>query len=129
MSKIVILAEKPSVARDIANVVGANHRMNGYLEGNNYQVTWAIGHLVSLAMPNAYGYEKWGLDYLPLIPDEFLGWIHMLHRILSLISMAFAAYSIHQLFRDDQVSRLITRFSIVGLVLIVLQIFGGYFYR
>ena len=61
----------------------------------------------------------------PFIPNEFLGWIHMLHRILSLISMVFAAYSIHQLFMGDRVNRIITRFSIVGLVLIVLQVFWG----
>lgn len=66
-----IIAEKPSVARDIANVVGATQRKDGYLEGNNYRVTWAIGHLVGLAMPVAYGYEKWALESLPIIPEQF----------------------------------------------------------
>lgn len=66
-----IIAEKPSVARDIANVVGATQRKDGYLEGNNFRVTWAIGHLVGLSMPKAYGYEKWELNNLPIIPNPF----------------------------------------------------------
>lgn len=61
----------------------------------------------------------------PFIPDEFLGWVHMLHRILSLISVVFTAYSIHQLFRGKRISKLIIRFSIAGLALIVLQVFWG----
>ncbi|TXN37731.1 DNA topoisomerase III [Flagellimonas hymeniacidonis] len=67
----VILAEKPSVARTIASVVGASTRKDGYFEGNDYQVTWAIGHLVGLSMPKAYGYEKWSLNHLPIIPQPF----------------------------------------------------------
>ena len=51
-----IIAEKPSVARDIARIVGANSRQDGYLEGNGYLVTWAMGHLIALAMPEAYGF-------------------------------------------------------------------------
>ena len=66
-----ILAEKPSVARTIAAVVGAYQRKDGYLEGNGYQVTWALGHLVGLSMPEAYGFKNWSLDHLPLIPQSF----------------------------------------------------------
>lgn len=66
-----ILAEKPSVARTIASVVGANQRKDGYLSGNGFNVTWAIGHLVGLSMPKAYGFEKWSLDHLPIIPESF----------------------------------------------------------
>jgi DNA topoisomerase-3 len=66
-----ILAEKPSVARTIASVVGASHRKDGYMEGNGYQVTWAIGHLVGLSMPEAYGFDKWSLDHLPIVPEPF----------------------------------------------------------
>ena len=66
-----VIAEKPSVARSIASVVGATNRKDGYLEGNGYQVTWAIGHLVELAMPEAYGFEKWSLDHLPIMPNPF----------------------------------------------------------
>ena len=51
-----IIAEKPSVARDIARIVGANNKQDGYLEGNGYLVTWAMGHLIALAMPDAYGF-------------------------------------------------------------------------
>lgn len=75
------MAEKPSVAEDIAAVIGATKRRIGYLEGNGYRVTWALGHLVGLAEPQEYGYvsksEMWGegkeLAYtqLPIIPDEF----------------------------------------------------------
>ncbi|WP_421805744.1 DNA topoisomerase III [Flagellimonas sp.] len=66
-----ILAEKPSVAKVIASLVGASNRKDGFFEGNGYQVTWAIGHLVGLSMPDAYGYENWSLDHLPIIPEPF----------------------------------------------------------
>jgi DNA topoisomerase III len=68
----VVLAEKPSVARDIAAVIGAKSRKDGYIEGNGYQVTWAIGHLVQLAYFEAYGdeWKKWDINNLPLIPDN-----------------------------------------------------------
>ena len=55
MGMTCIIAEKPSVARELAAIVGADSRENGYMEGNNYIVTWAIGHLVTLAMPQQYG--------------------------------------------------------------------------
>ena len=51
-----IIAEKPSVARDIARIVGANRREDGFLEGADYLVTWAFGHLITLSMPEQYGY-------------------------------------------------------------------------
>ena len=54
---ICIIAEKPSVARDIARIVEANNRQDGFLEGNGYVVTWAVGHLIALAMPEAYGFS------------------------------------------------------------------------
>lgn len=70
MGKIVVLAEKPSVAREIARVMGATGKRDGYLEGPKYIVTWALGHLVTLAEPEAYGkqYEKWDLETLPMLP-------------------------------------------------------------
>lgn len=52
---IALIAEKPSVAKDIARIVGATQKCDGYLSGNGYLVTWAFGHLVQLAMPEAYG--------------------------------------------------------------------------
>ena len=66
-----IIAEKPSVAKDIANVLGVRERHDGYLAGNGYLVTWAFGHLVQLAMPDAYGYTGFRRENLPIIPQEF----------------------------------------------------------
>ncbi|REC40576.1 type IA DNA topoisomerase [Chryseobacterium sp. 5_R23647] len=69
---ITIIAEKPSVARDIARVVGAKETKEGFLTGNNYNVTYAFGHLVGLAEPTEYGYsEKWLKAELPLLPEVF----------------------------------------------------------
>ena len=67
---IAILAEKPSVAQDIARVLGANARDKGYLQGNGYVITWAIGHLVSLAQPHEIRPEwrQWRFDQLPILP-------------------------------------------------------------
>lgn len=69
----LVIAEKPSVARDIASVLGANQKRNGYLEGNGYQVTWCIGHLVQLADPEAYdeNYKRWSMHTLPIMPERF----------------------------------------------------------
>lgn len=69
----LIIAEKPSVARDIAKVLGANKKQDGFLEGNGYQVSWCVGHLVQLAPPESYGeiYKKWRLDTLPIMPEVF----------------------------------------------------------
>jgi DNA topoisomerase-3 len=70
---IAVLAEKPSVARDIARVVGANARGDGYLHGNGYVVTWAIGHLAALAQPHEINPEwrHWRRDLLPMLPKEW----------------------------------------------------------
>ncbi|MFM2376781.1 MAG: topoisomerase [Bacteroidota bacterium] len=67
----VVLAEKPSVAKDLAAVLGATGKGAGYFEGNGYQVTWAIGHLVELADTKDYGYGSWQLSNLPIIPQTF----------------------------------------------------------
>ena len=67
----VIIAEKPSVARDIAAIVGADNRKDGYLEGNGYCVTWAFGHLIGLAMPQDYGITGFQAENLPILPAEF----------------------------------------------------------
>ena len=66
-----IIAEKPSVAREIARIVGATKREEGYFEGSGYAVTWAFGHLVQLAMPDGYGIRGFVRDNLPVIPDSF----------------------------------------------------------
>lgn len=66
-----ILAEKPSVAREIAAVVGASQKKTGFLEGNGYKVTWAYGHLIELAAPSAYGYKSFNRDNLPILPSSF----------------------------------------------------------
>ncbi len=67
----VIIAEKPSVAREIAAIVGAKNRREGYIEGNGYIVTWAFGHLVQLAMPQQYGIEGFKAENLPILPPRF----------------------------------------------------------
>lgn len=66
----VIIAEKPSVARDIAAIVGANSRKDGYLEGNGYAVTWAFGHLIGLAMPADYGSQDFRLKTCRYFPPN-----------------------------------------------------------
>jgi DNA topoisomerase-3 len=70
---IVCIAEKPSVARDIAKVLGANTTHEGYMEGNGYQVTWTFGHLCTLKEPNDYTdqWKAWALSRLPMIPQRF----------------------------------------------------------
>lgn len=72
MSKIVVLAEKPSVGRDIGKVLNCNKKGNGYLEGNKYIITWALGHLVTLAAPEKYNksYKTWNMEDLPMLPDR-----------------------------------------------------------
>lgn len=67
----VVIAEKPSVAHEIAAVLGANSKGNGYLSGNGYKVTWAYGHLIGLVNAKAYGWEKWDKANLPMIPKKF----------------------------------------------------------
>ncbi|WP_288893643.1 type IA DNA topoisomerase [uncultured Alistipes sp.] len=68
----VIIAEKPSVAREIAAIVGAKNRKEGFIEGNGYAVTWAFGHLVGLAMPEQYGIEGFKAENLPILPPKFI---------------------------------------------------------
>ena len=71
---ILVIAEKPSVAQSIAKVLGATSRKDGYLEGNNYIVSWCVGHLVGLADASSYDerYAKWRYDDLPVVPEEWL---------------------------------------------------------
>ena len=70
--KSLVLAEKPSVARDIARVLGCSKKLNGAIEGNRYVVTWALGHLVTLADPEEYDkkYKEWKLEDLPMMPKK-----------------------------------------------------------
>ena len=72
MAKSVVIAEKPSVARDIARVLKCNKKGNGFLEGDKYIVTWALGHLVTLADPESYDvkYKTWNLEDLPMLPER-----------------------------------------------------------
>lgn len=69
----LVIAEKPSVGRAIANVVGASNEKNGFVEGNGYIVTWCIGHLITPANPDDYNdiYKTWTYEQLPIIPDEW----------------------------------------------------------
>lgn len=70
---VVCIAEKPSVARDIARILGADHNMGGFLEGNGYQVTWTFGHLCELKAPDEYTdeWKRWSVFSLPMIPNKF----------------------------------------------------------
>ena len=68
---IALIAEKPSVAKDIARIIGATGRNDGYLSGNGYMVTWAFGHLIQLAMPEAYGVANFRRESLPILPPDF----------------------------------------------------------
>src|SRR3954451_20051479 len=70
---VAVLAEKPSVARDIARVLGAGSKGDGYLHGNGYVVTWAIGHLAALAQPHEIRpeWKQWRRDLLPMLPREW----------------------------------------------------------
>ena len=72
-SSVAVLAEKPSVARDIARVLGATKQGQGYLHGNGYVVTWAIGHLVALAQPHEIQpeWKHWRRDLLPMLPHDW----------------------------------------------------------
>ena len=94
--KSLVIAEKPSVARDIARILGANQKNGGILEGKNYVVTWALGHLVTLADPEEYDrkYEKWEMATLPMLPKEMkLVVIRQTGRQFSIVKT--------QLFRKD----------------------------
>ena len=69
----VCIAEKPSVAKDIAEIIGAKQRNDGYWEGNGYQVTWTFGHLCTLKEPHDYNenWKYWKLEDLPIVPPNF----------------------------------------------------------
>src|SRR5206468_365575 len=69
----VVLAEKPSVARELASFLGASAKREGYFEGRGYQVTWALGHLATLKEPDDYdpALKKWSLASLPIVPERF----------------------------------------------------------
>lgn len=73
MNQILVIAEKPSVAKSIATVLGAGNRKDGYLEGGGYLVSWCVGHLVELADASAYGeqYAKWAVSDLPILPEKW----------------------------------------------------------
>jgi DNA topoisomerase III len=96
MSKLLVLAEKPSVGRDLARVLNCNKKGNGFFEGEKHIVTWALGHLVTLADPEAYDekYKTWSLEYLPMLPD---------HLKLVVIKQSGRQFSIvrEQLLRSD----------------------------
>lgn len=66
-----VIAEKPSVAREIALIIGATDKRDGFYIGNGYYVTWAFGHLISLAMPEDYGIAGYQKTSLPILPDPF----------------------------------------------------------
>ena len=70
---IVCIAEKPSVAKEIADILGAKNRREGFIEGNGYQVTWTFGHLCTLKEPHDYTpmWQRWNLSSLPMIPPRF----------------------------------------------------------
>ncbi|MFL6009919.1 MAG: DNA topoisomerase III, partial [Rubrobacteraceae bacterium] len=69
----LIVAEKPSVGRDLASALGRHRKEKGALVGDGWTVTWALGHLAELAPPDAYGehYKKWRLESLPILPERF----------------------------------------------------------
>ena len=81
-----IIAEKPSVARDIARIVGARTKQDGYLEGCGYVVTWAMGHLIALAMPEAYGFSAYKAEDLPIRPNPFQLVVRQVHKDKEYIS-------------------------------------------
>ncbi|MEE9307468.1 MAG: DNA topoisomerase III [Spirochaetia bacterium] len=99
--KSIVLAEKPSVGRDLAQVLGCRKKARGYSEGDAYIVTWAMGHLVELADPQSYDekYRTWSLHYLPMLPEP------MKHRVIRQTSDQFR--TIQSLFRRKDVNNLI----------------------
>ena len=99
---ITIIAEKPSVARQISRVVGATQRKVGYYGGNNYCVTWAFGHLMQLAMPEAYGVTGFRREALPIIPKEFKLVIRKNLKGDEELSLNEQIYSIKNLFEHSE---------------------------
>ena len=73
ITQTLIIAEKPSVAQTIAAALGVKNKKDGYIEGNEYLVSWCVGHLVQLAEAAVYGdqYKKWSYDSLPILPQEW----------------------------------------------------------
>lgn len=94
--KTVVIAEKPSVGRDIARVLKCNRKINGAMEGDSYIVTWALGHLVTLADPEGYdvGYKEWKITNLPMLPE------HMKLEVIRQSSKQYQAVK-NQLKRED----------------------------
>jgi DNA topoisomerase-3 len=99
--KSIVLAEKPSVGRELAQVLGCRKKAKGYSEGDAYIVTWAMGHLVELADPQVYDerYKRWSLHYLPMLPER------MKHRVIPRTAHQFR--TIQSLFRRKDVNNLI----------------------
>ena len=95
--KSLVLAEKPSVGKEIGRVLGCNKRQKTHWEDGRYVVTWAMGHLIELAEPAAYDdkYKKWDLAYLPMLPDK------MKHKVIRRTSAQFRI--IKGLFRRDDI--------------------------
>lgn len=101
MSKILVLAEKPSVARELARVLGCKKNGNGCISGDKYIVTWALGHLIELADPEHYGpqYKEWSLEQLPMVPK---------HMDLTVIKQTAKQYkAVSSLMKSNEVSELI----------------------
>ena len=73
MGKKIIIAEKPSVAKTYANVLGVSGRKDGYIENDEWIVTWCVGHLVTLSYPEVYdaSLKQWSMDTLPFLPDQY----------------------------------------------------------
>lgn len=94
--KALILAEKPSVGRDIAKAMGVNDQKKGYFENKQYIVTWALGHLVTNATPEEYDkkFKEWKLSELPIIPD------YMKHVVIKKTRSQFNTVQ-HLMKRDD----------------------------
>lgn len=101
MAKILVLAEKPSVGKEIARVLGCCRNANGYIQGDKYIVTWALGHLVTLADPEHYGkqYKTWSIETLPMLPSKM---------DLEVIPETSKQYSVvKNLLRSPEVSQLV----------------------
>ena len=94
--KTVVIAEKPSVGRDIARVLKCNQKLNGAIEGNQYIITWGLGHLVTLCDPERYddAYKEWKLSTLPMIPKT------LKLEVIKQTGKQFQAVK-HQLLRND----------------------------
>ncbi|MCK4956745.1 MAG: DNA topoisomerase III [Candidatus Cloacimonetes bacterium] len=98
--KSIVLAEKPSVGRDLAKVLNCHSRSNGFIEGKDYIVTWALGHLVTLAEPADYEkrWGHWNLDYLPMLPEKMkLKTIRKTSKQLQVIKKLFKRDDINEL--------------------------------